>query len=78
MIAGCGFSKKTIAGMRRSGRDAPLPAVRCAQAKRVKSEHASLGRGSLRGGVHTAASLYRSRDPEDVDCRGEHISEGIA
>lgn len=26
--AGCGFRKETIAGMRRNGRDAPIPAVR--------------------------------------------------
>jgi hypothetical protein len=28
MSAGCGFRKETIAGMRRNGRDAPIPAVR--------------------------------------------------
>ena len=28
LSAGCGFSKETIAGMRRNGRDAPTPAVR--------------------------------------------------
>jgi hypothetical protein len=28
LSAGCGFRKETIAGMRRNGRDAPLPAVR--------------------------------------------------
>ena len=25
--AGCGFRKETIAGMRRNGRDAPVPAI---------------------------------------------------
>jgi hypothetical protein len=28
LSAGCGFRKETIAGMRRNGRDAPVPAVR--------------------------------------------------
>ncbi len=28
LSAGCGFRKETIAGMRRNGRDAPIPAVR--------------------------------------------------
>jgi hypothetical protein len=28
LSVGCGFRKETIAGMRRNGRDAPIPAVR--------------------------------------------------
>jgi hypothetical protein len=28
LSAGCGFRKETIAGMRRNGRDAPIPAIR--------------------------------------------------
>jgi hypothetical protein len=28
LSAGCGFRKETIAGMRRNGRDAPIPVIR--------------------------------------------------
>jgi hypothetical protein len=34
LSAGCGFRKETIAGMRRNGRDAPIPAVRGAEIER--------------------------------------------
>src|ERR1700730_13493527 len=37
MSAGCGFRKKTIVGMRRNGRDAPIPAVRGAIIEPLKS-----------------------------------------
>jgi hypothetical protein len=37
MSAGCGFRKETIVGMRRNGRDAPLPAVRAAAIKPLES-----------------------------------------
>jgi hypothetical protein len=36
LSGGCGFRKETIAGMRRNGRDAPFPAIRCGQL-RVRS-----------------------------------------
>ena len=37
MSAGCGFRKETIVGMRRNGRDAPIPAVRAAAIKPLES-----------------------------------------
>jgi hypothetical protein len=37
LSAGCGFRKETIAGMRRNGRDAPIPVVGVAVAWRVRS-----------------------------------------
>jgi hypothetical protein len=39
LSAGCGFRKETIAGMRRNGRDAPIPAVREATLGSLGSTH---------------------------------------
>jgi hypothetical protein len=35
LSAGYGFRKETIAGMRRNGRDAPLPVIRCGRGQGV-------------------------------------------
>jgi hypothetical protein len=41
LSAGCGFRKKTIAGMRRKGRDAPVPVVRGATIEPLESTRSS-------------------------------------
>jgi hypothetical protein len=39
LSAGCGFRKETIAGMRRNGRDAPIPDLRGAAIEPLESTH---------------------------------------
>jgi hypothetical protein len=45
---GCGFRKETIAGMRRNGRDAPIPAVR---GTAIEPPESTLSGHSPRGAV---------------------------
>src|SRR5262249_41725399 len=51
------------------------PTQRVNRATTIVHAHARFGRGPRRGGAHTAASLYRSRGPENVDCRSYGISD---
>ena len=63
LSAGCGFRKETLAGMRRNGRDAPipdLPALTPERAGSVRTELLRMLISSSRQFVEQRLSLFRS------------------
>jgi hypothetical protein len=79
LSGGCGFRKETISGMRRNGRDAPIPAVRGVPIESINSTRGGrspalldnlIGAGEDRGRHSEAERIGGLEVDDELDPRG--------